>query len=123
MPRDKRQDQTNGPAADIGPALRELRLQTPAPPQLASLRTAIESNSREGSKVSFFNSFKAMRWPARIAVSLGALALLFALSLLLPFAGGLRHAPKVSAYSGGYVLIFDFGTQHPSKDIHEKGMA
>jgi hypothetical protein len=111
-------------AASIEGALHKLSLSTPAPPPLAALRTGIQTSiSREGNKVNFINVFQGRPWPVRLAAVLGALALLFALSLLLPFAGGLQHAPRVSAYSGGYVLIFDFGTVQPTEEMHAAGMA
>jgi hypothetical protein len=71
--------------------------------------------------VSFISFLQARPWPARIAISLAALALLFAASQLLPFAGGKGSAPKVLAYSGGYVLIFDFGQSPPPESIHQQG--
>jgi hypothetical protein len=102
--------------------LRQLKLEAPAAPQRADLLAALATTTTEETRMNTIRHFlSAQPWPLRIAAGLAALALLLALSQLLPFAGGPAIAPQVQAYSGGYVLVYEFGAQTLTEETHRRG--
>jgi hypothetical protein len=102
-----------------------LRLNAPPEPEWNALRAGLlESIQSEDKRMGVLERMLAGRtWPVRLALGLAALAAVVALSLLLPFARGVDQAPKLQASSGGYVLVYDFGSQQPGADIHREGGA
>lgn len=110
--------------------LRHVRLEcSPGPTREASLRElagrvteSTTARSKEPFAMGVFTRlFGGRAWPVKAALAAAAIILLLAASQLLPFAGGIRHAPALEAASGGYVLIFNFGPNKPTPEMHEQG--